>query len=285
VSLAIFWANFKMSRGVVLAWGGSLLLMGLFVAIMYDSIKEMAGFEEYIKAMPEQMMSAFGIRDEADVQALLHEGGLTLEGFISLEFLSSWPMIMAIYAIFAVGGIIAGEVEKGTADLLLSQPIQRHQMLVSKFIVFLVNLAAIAVASFDGILIGLAIVGQLLEPTGIALTLLQGWLLVAGIAGYSALFSCLLLDPRRVRIASGLLTVALYIVSFVGPSLGPLRWLEQISPFFHYNATDTMVSYTMDGTGVALSLGLALASFTAALIVLRRRDIVSGNYPLVPSIA
>jgi ABC-2 type transport system permease protein len=262
-----------MNRGVLLAWGASLFIYGLAVALLYDSVKDITGFAEYLDAMPEQLMGAVGIRDEADIAAMLPEGFFSLEGFIGVEFLAMWPILLAIYAVFAAGGIVSGEAEKGTLDLILSQPVRRHQVLITKFFLFLVGLLALAAASFVGIMLGLALIGQSVEPMGIALALFQGWLLVVGVAGYSALFSCLFLDPRRVRIGAGLLTAALYIVSFIGPSLGSLQWMEQLSLFYYYNATGIMSSGTLDGVGAAYSFGLALASMIAAITVFQRRDI------------
>jgi putative exporter of polyketide antibiotics len=73
----------------------------------------------------------------------------TADTYIAIEFLMFWPLIVCFYAIFA-GVSISREVERGTLDLLLAQPVSRTRVLISKYAVPLTGIILIALFSWRG---------------------------------------------------------------------------------------------------------------------------------------
>jgi ABC-2 type transport system permease protein len=203
------------------------------------------------------------------------DGTLSLGKWMSLEFLALWPLLMCVYAIFNAGGIAAREVERGTMDMLLSQPLQRHHIIVSKFLVFPLALISVALACIIGILIGMAVIGDFSDLGGICLAFIPAMLIALAVASYSLLFSCIFLDPRKVMLAAGSLTGLFYILHILSRAVDPLEWMGNISIFHYYEPAPIASELSMDWVGISIYLSIIIVCFAASIYVFQRRDIVA----------
>jgi ABC-2 type transport system permease protein len=80
--------------------------------------------------------------------------------FLAVELLH--PVILALTCIWAVGraaGAVAGELDRGTMELLLSQPVPRYRLIFAHFLVELTVLPMIGASMILGTQAGLAAVG------------------------------------------------------------------------------------------------------------------------------
>ena len=267
MSLPFFLSALKSHRSTALIWGAFAFAFAVLVMYLYPTFENMA--LDYLELMPEQLLRAVGL------EGIIAGGGFTLELYVTSEFLGWWPVVVTIYAIFTMGGTVAHEVDKGTMDLLLSQPLRRYQVVSSKFVVFVLGLAFIQLISFAGLIVGLLLIDTTAPLWGIFLALVQGAFLILAVGSYSIFFSCLFLDPRKTLMASGGLTAALYILNFMSPSLGSYEWINRLSLFHYYLPGKIVQDAALDWTGVAVLLVVAALCFIAALAVFQRKDIVT----------
>ncbi|MBU2008622.1 MAG: ABC transporter permease [Chloroflexi bacterium] len=264
----LFLSHLRAARWGLVAWSGLMGLYALLVFYLYPVMKE-AGYEQMFEKMPESIKAMAGLQD-------LPSGiGLSLEAFVAAEFLSSWAAVVVIYAIFAAGGIVAREVERGTMDLILAQPLSRTRLVLSKFAVFLAGVGIIAMGSFLGFLAGMAVFDETMSLGNTALALFQGVSLVLAVGSYSLLLSCLTLDPRRTLLLSGTITAAFYILNFVAPALKGYTWAGRFSLFHYFSPEPIMRTGQPDWWGLGIFWGLALICLALSLSVFRRRDIVA----------
>jgi ABC-2 type transport system permease protein len=73
------------------------------------------------------------------------------------------PIVLTLCVVWAIGraaGAVAGEIDRGTMELLMSQPVPRNRLIVAHFLVDLVVLPCICFAFFAGTQFGLAVVGD-----------------------------------------------------------------------------------------------------------------------------
>lgn len=95
-------------------------------------------------------------------QAALGWGELNFDrpnDFLSIGLLH--PAVLVLSLVWGVGraaGAVAGELDRGTMELLLSQPIPRHRLITAHFLVDCVALPALCLAFFAGTQFGLATV-------------------------------------------------------------------------------------------------------------------------------
>jgi ABC-2 type transport system permease protein len=269
MKLSLFLSNLKLSRGTLIAWCGLILLYGVFAVYLYPVIsKSNMDYISYIASLPEAMRAAFGLGN-IDVNSLTFNA----DTFVAVEFLMWWPIILCFYAIFA-GVSISREVERGTLDLLLAQPVSRTRVLLSKYANLLVGILLITAASWLGVVVSAPLAGVSINPGDQALALFQGLLFVATIGSYTLLASVVFLEPRKALAASGVITAGMYILNFIVPLLShSFRWLAEVSFFHHYNAVQIVRSGALDGTAVIIFAATFLVCSTASVMVFRRRDL------------
>lgn len=105
-------------------------------------------------------------------QAALGWGELNFDrpnDFLSIGLLH--PAVLVLSLVWGVGraaGAVAGELDRGTMELLLSQPIPRHRLITAHLLVDCVALPVLCVAFFAGTQFGLATVPPF-EPNFTAL--------------------------------------------------------------------------------------------------------------------
>ena len=96
----------------------SVGLLWMYI-IFFPAIKEQsANMEQLLKSYPESFLKAFNF----DIRSLN-----TVEGFLSTEqFSFVWPLMVIFMMIGFGGGAFAGEIEKGTIEILLAQPVSSY---------------------------------------------------------------------------------------------------------------------------------------------------------------
>lgn len=96
-------------------------------------------------------------------QAALGWGELNFEkpnDFLSMGMLH--PILLSLCVIWSVGrasGAIAGELERGTMELLMSQPVPRNRLILAHFLVDCITLPVLCLSFFAGTQFGLEMVG------------------------------------------------------------------------------------------------------------------------------
>ncbi|MFC1923892.1 ABC transporter permease subunit [Chloroflexota bacterium] len=272
MNLPLFIFTLKSCRGGIIAWSFFLFLYALLMVYVFNQFNDIADtLDEYV-----DKMGSFIEIFAGEVGSILNpDGTLSLGKYMSLEFLSLWPVLMCVYAIFNAGGITAREVERGTMDMLLSQPLRRWRVVISKFMVFPLALAVITVACIIGMLIGMAVIGNFSDLGGICLAFVPALLITLAVASYSLLFSCVFLDPRKVMLAAGSLTGLFYVLHILSRTVGPLKWMGNLSIFYYYEPAQIASELSINWLGISIYLAIIIVCSTAAIYVFQRRDIAA----------
>lgn len=269
MKLSLFLSNIKLSRGTLFAWCSLILLYGVFAAYLFPVVsKSNLDYIGYIASLPESMRTAMGMGN-IDLASM----AFTADTYIAIEFLMFWPLIVCFYAIFA-GVSISREVERGTLDLLLAQPVSRTRVLISKYAIPLTGIVLIALFSWLGLAVSAPLADIELNMWNQFLAILHGLLLVAAIASYTLLANVIFLEPRKALAVAGVITAAMYIINFIVPLLGTgLKWLSNLSFFHHYNAIEIARSGNVDATALIIYGATFIVCSAASVIIFRRRDL------------
>jgi ABC-2 type transport system permease protein len=272
VNLTLFLYSLNSSRGSIIAWCFFLFIYALLTVYLFQPMQDVA---DILAEYQDKMGSMFEVF-AGDIGSILNpDGTLSMGKWMSLEFLAIWPLLMSVYAIFNTGGIAAREVERGTMDMLLSQPLPRRHVIISKFLVFPLAIVAVAAACIIGTLIGMAIIGNFSDIGGVCLAFLPATLIALAVASYSLLFSCIFLDPRKVMLAAGSLTGLFYILHILARTVGPLKWMGNLSIFYYYEPAPIASELSMNWLGIGIYLSVIIICFAPSLYVFQRRDIAA----------
>ena len=206
----------------------------------------------------------------------------TFEAYFASSILHYLVILAAIYAIIDGTGTLAGEEESGILELIVTLPLTRWQVVVSKAAAMAIAAFLILVIAALAAIVSLIIV-QSQMATGIQAIdivppMLGVWPITMLFVMLSLFLSALL--PQR-RLAAALATLAL-VVSFLGGTLLPLA--ESLAPLaaflpFHYlDRTAAVFTRGIQLRNVAVPTGAATIFLLLAILSFDRRDLTVGAW-------
>ena len=238
------------ARSVALA-GIGLMTVAAITGALFPAFGESLGKVE----LPEGVGELLGGGDFA-----------TIAGWLDTEIASVYgPLVVAGSAIAAAAASLAGEEERRILALVLAHPVSRTRLLLAKSAAIALEVAALGVACWLGLLISVALAGGGIGPGRLAaLALHLAFLALA----FGALALALGGVTGRRAVAAGgaaAVAVAMYLVNGLAPVTAD--WLQYLS-LFHYYAGHEPLRNGVDpehlavlGAVTALLLGVAAVGF------------------------
>jgi putative exporter of polyketide antibiotics len=102
-----------------------------------------------------------------------------------------------------------------------------------------------------------------------------GFGLIVSLFSFAALWSAVFLKTSRAMAVGGLSTVLLYVINVLPPSLGPLGWLEKISPFAYYESLPLLSAGDVNPASIIVYAGITVIALGIATRVFEQRDLVN----------
>lgn len=245
----------------------SILLLWMYIAL-YPSFKEQsAAMEQMLQSYPEGMLKAFNF----DIKSFT-----TLEGFLSTEqFSFMWPLLAILATVGFAGTAIAGEIEKGTIEITLSEPISREKLFISRYFAGLMILLIFVVVSVFSAIPLANIYNININNSGFAAMALLCFIFAWAIYSLAMFFSCVFSDKGKVFFISGGLIVLMYVVNIVSALKENLNNLKYGSFFYYYNPTNALYNNKIDDWAYVIFISTAIIFFIFGLIWFSKRDIAT----------
>lgn len=246
----------------LLGWLLSTLALIIAITAFFPAIKGNAALTGSFDNLPQSVQAAFGIADLSSAA-----GYLQGQMFSTLA-----PLIFLSFAIGRGARAIAGDEERGTMDLLLSNPIRRSRVVLEKGAAILFQLVALAVLVW----LALVVLGPPFElHVGVG-NLAAATASVAALGGlYGAIALCLSGATGRRALSLGItsgLAGAGYLYTAIAPFVSSLSNRSGISPFQHGYGYDPLANGMRWGNFLALVI-TASVFVAAAVILFDRRDV------------
>ncbi|MBE3564331.1 MAG: ABC transporter permease subunit [Thermogemmatispora sp.] len=243
----------------VLCWG---LGLGLLIYAMY------ATAQDALSAGVTQIYQSFSFYGD---QVALN----TIPGYVTFRvFGTTLPAFLAIWAILAGARLVRGDEERGTLDVLLSQPLARIRLLLEKLLALMLAILVMMLIISLFILLGQLSAKQAADYPRALLTALNVGLFELIFASIALLISQFV----RWRGAAAGWTAAVLVIMFVFDSVGRVQhdfdWLRRLSIFYYYNANKPLIPSVATNWG-ALTLLVLLAAvlIVASALLFARRDL------------
>jgi ABC-2 type transport system permease protein len=198
-----------------------------------------------------------------------------LGGFLSWRFASVAPVLLGIWSVVALSGTIAGEVGKGSLDLLVSTPLSRRSIAGQKALghvalVAVVLLIAAAMTTVTGLVFASVPGDEISMPAALGAWLLIGLLALA--PGAIAFIAAPVLGRMRgAAIGAAFLFGGFLIDAYSGLAPG-LRSLEPLS-WFAWTGGHRPLAGIWDWPPVIALAGVTIVLFVAGIVVFERRDV------------
>lgn len=262
MNTALLRHTFRQHRGRLLVVMAALTVWGTLMPVIY------ATFGITLRDL---------VQDFPVLEQFMQFGGgdmFTLPGSIGLGYIH--PISIALLSVFAIVyplGVVAGERQRGTLEVVLARPVSRRGYFVTLFVASIV---------FVGLAIAATLVGTAISTIALNLSdeLLANlsWLWLHGTALYVAIaaisFAASVTFDRQGPAAS--LTLAIVMTSYFFQVLGSLwpdaEWLQPFFLFYYLKPADILTGGLQLFDLAVLAVVTALA-VVYALVIFPRRDL------------
>jgi ABC-2 type transport system permease protein len=232
--------------------------------------------EERIKAAADGLQARF----------LRGMGGESMDFSSAAIEMSLWnhPFVLLTVAMWAVSrgsAAVAGELERGTMDMILSRPVPRPAFLF----------AHVVSAAFGLLLLGFALtIGNVIATRYIPLDSPPGFLLVVKPAlnlsalgltvyGYTLAVSSLCSARWIPSLIGSVVTMTSYVLTVLAnlPGMDEWKFLEKVSIFKAFNPVEIVTEGNTFGVNTALLSALGTAGILFSFAAFTRRDLPAGS--------
>lgn len=243
-------------------YGVAIALYVLMLTALYPSVSKMTQFKT--AAYPKDLLRFFGVKS-LDISSF--------NNYMVLQLFSvMWVVILVAFVIAWSRNAIAGELEEGTMEFLLSQPVGRARALVTQSVMMLGGMIALVVVTMLSIIVFGTAFSQKVSYGGCCAFIPAAVALFAAVAGYSMMFSAWLGDRKAIMASAGL-TLAFYLLHFGGLYSKPIAKLDYVGIFHYYDPLKVLNKAAFPARDFLVLLLFAVVFFVAAYLIFRRRDI------------
>lgn len=253
----VFRQTLVRSRSFLLWWCLGVALYTVINVAVYPAFRDSVLLET--QNYPQGLIDAFGLTNLEDLGPYLYA-----QVFLML------PLILAFMPITSFAGTLAGAEERGALDVLLTQPLKRHTVVIANWLAIVVMLATVLAATavlswFTVRLIGESIpFTDLLEAT---------WSIfpVTLAAGSIGLLFAASMRSRGAVLGISIATIfLLYLIDVIGKIDTSLDGMRYLSPFRYFGDVFTT---TIPAWYYLVPLGISLVMLSLSVVIFDRRDI------------
>jgi ABC-2 type transport system permease protein len=249
--------------------GATILAAVLFLYIFW-----IASFFPVVKPM---MDSYDQMLDNPSIKALVGDIAnlKSFGGYMSSEVFSLTGIILGAYIAFLTASFAAGEIEQKSSELMLSLPVSRTKVLLSRFATLIPIVMVIVVAMLLAVLLGALFIGESVDAGRFTAGMLFTAVFLLAVGGGSLLLSSLMSNGRNAAFASIGVLLAMFLVDNIGAMVTSIDWARKLS-LFHYAKVSSFIAnpaIAINWVNLAILLVVAVVFLALAVIIYRRRDI------------
>ena len=264
----IFKFEFKMLTRSILIWGSSISFFVVFYMMFFPLIMvDNTAMMEIMSEFPEEFLAFFGMSSEISFTSLMGYYGLTMS-FVYIP--------IAIQASLYGVSILSVEERELTADFLLTKPVSRNQIFISKFLAALAALTIINISVWIASYLSIAIFNG-----GDEVSYFGATVLLSGIVFIQLFFLSigLLISVIVKKVASVIgyamgLGFGLFILSSFGDMLS-IEIIKMLTPYSHFNPIQIIVDQSFNWPYVLISIIVIIISLTLGYFLYQKRNIKS----------
>jgi ABC-type transport system involved in multi-copper enzyme maturation permease subunit len=256
------------SRYLMLITVSGLLLAGFeyLLCAMVSTVDIVGAFTELTKTFPPFLRTLveqrlFGVMSNAGI----------------LAFGWNHPITLALgtaVAIILASRSVAGEIENGAMELVVSQPISRYKYLTSHIIFAFISIALISLLGAGGTLLGQYIYNiHAFSMLSLSHLILNFFLLHVVWYGISLLISVFSREAGRVAIIGFLLALISYFLNVIGQLWDKAKFLLPYSLHTYYSPKDVLVDKITPTFNLILLCILASITISFAFWKFLKRDL------------
>jgi ABC-2 type transport system permease protein len=267
----------KLFRDVRLPLFGVLLLLAGFECLWVKITQRVAG---QLLPLLMGLASAWPI-SKSQVESTLFEGpgkvmrtlmgGENINLERAMDMLSVGyvhPLVITILCIWAIGrssGAIAGEIDRGTMELLLAQPVRRPRLILAHLCIDLMTIPLLCLSLWAGTFLGVFLIGPIelsgedlkhfpfpvhldpdalrLDPAAFGPGLWNVAALVFAVSGYTLWLSAAGRFRSKVLGLAVFITLLQFLINVVGQFWDTIGMLRPFTVFYYYQPQQIVLAH------------------------------------------
>lgn len=264
----IFKHEFNMKIKSIIIWSLSLASIMIFYMAFFPSMaQDSKALESILDNFPKEMLQALGLRDGLSIATLL--------GYFTLTF-TIIQLAIAIQSSNYGFSILTEEERELTADFLMTKPVSRSKVYMSKFIAAFLGLIITAIVLSIGCFVALELFngGQSYDSGNVIKLLLTVPIFQLTFLSLGMIISLLFKKVRSVLSLSMGLAIGLYVINSVR-AIVDSNILGYISPYYYFEPGVILKNGEYDWKLFLLGLGIIAISLVSSYVVYNKRDIHS----------
>lgn len=265
---AIFWRILRDRRTQILVYLlASIGLLWMYIALFPSFKDQSANLEQLIKSYPESFMKAFNF----DIKSFT-----TVEGYLATEQYSFvYPLMVIFMMVGFAGAAFSGEIEKGTIEVLIAQPVSRLKLFFNRYFAgVLVLLVFTAVSVYSALPLS-RIYNISFEMSGFNKLWLLAFMFALAIYSIAIMLSAIFSDKGKVFFISGGILIGMYVLNIISALRDSLSDIKFASFFYYFNPAKALGSHQIDNWAYLMFLGVAFVCTLLGAIYFSKRDIAS----------
>ncbi|MDP2683764.1 MAG: ABC transporter permease subunit [bacterium] len=262
----VFWRLLKDRKNTIIMFSVFGTAMLWLYILMFPSMEKFGqDLMAYMEALPPTFSDLFPVSEATFA---------SIENFLAMEHYSLMVPLFIIFMVVAMAAAsLASEVESGTAEIVLAQPISRLKIFFSRYLVGITSLIIFITASTLMIipLAGLHNVEySLTNFISISiLCLVFGWAIYSIAMLASAIFS----ERSKVYMFMGGMMVGMYILQIVASINEKWDYVQYFSFFYYYDYNKAILENSIDPINILLFSAVIIICTIVGAYWFNKRDI------------
>jgi beta-exotoxin I transport system permease protein len=194
------------------------------------------------------------------------------------------PIFILMFSLWAIArgsGSVAGELERGTMDLVMSRPVSRTSFVASQMAVGVIGIVLMVGAMLAGNLAG-SRYNSLESPPSLLSLSRPAFNLMAltwAIYGYAFMLSSGDIVRWRPTMIASIATLGMYVATVIAslPPFEDWKWLEKFTIFTAYDPVEAIMKGESLAFNGGILLGIGSAGLVLGYLVFLRRDLPAGS--------
>jgi len=264
VNLTLLRATLHQRRTATFWYAVGLATYSIFIVWYYPTMQKI-DISAYMEQFPKELVAFFaGSMTELT----------TFGGYLATEYLGFiWVLIIAAAGITFATKCLSSEVDAGTMELLLSQPISRRVLVTTRAVALALFLVVQLLATTVPIYLTALAVDVTVDAGNLAILTGGGFLIALAISGVAFLLSSASRESGRPAAILGGLLGVMWVVHFMATSAEWAEALEVVNLFKYWRPAELIEQGTMPVEAWWVLAAVAALSIFASVLVFARRDV------------
>ena len=245
------------------------LFVWMMVAFFPSMLENSQGMAEAFANYPKEFFEAFDITN-LDVMFA------SLEGFLAVEYYSIiWPIIAIILVLSFGSGAIAGEIDRGTIEVLLAQPVSRARLYWAKCVAGVIIIAALVILSSLCVPLFASLYNIEFQWESLFVISSLGFLFSFALFGITMMFSALSSSKGRAASIVGGVVIIMYGLDLVSKFKESVENLKYLSFFHYFDHNAALIHNQLDLLNIFVFLTVGIVGLIIGAVIFQKRDIAT----------